>query len=81
MNAIRDEILSGNRNFAAVAAAARARIDSNAGFRTDAIDIVDALTLKPVAERTLRAAVLMAVYLGRVRLIDSVAFDLPPARD
>ncbi|MBQ8706930.1 MAG: pantoate--beta-alanine ligase [Succinivibrionaceae bacterium] len=80
MNAIREEILSGNRDFAAVVSAARARIDGNEGFRTDAIDIVDALTLKPVDEHTLRAAVLMAVYLGKVRLIDSVAFDLAPER-
>ncbi len=76
MMRIRDSIVSGRRDFDALIKESRAEIDSNEGFRTDSIDIVDAESLRPVTGLTARAAVLMAVYLGTTRLIDSVSFDL-----
>jgi pantoate--beta-alanine ligase len=76
MMQIRDQIISGRRDFRELTEEAGEAIDANDGFRTDSIDIVDADTLKPVSEQTSRIAVLMAVYLGTTRLIDSVSFDL-----
>ena len=76
MMQIRDQIIAGRRDFRVLTEEAGVAIDANDGFRTDSIDIVDADTLKPVSEQTTRIAVLMAVYLGTTRLIDSVSFDL-----
>jgi pantoate--beta-alanine ligase len=48
-----------------------------AGFRTDAIDIVDADSLLPLSEQSTQAVVLMAAWLGnRARLIDNLVVNL-----
>ena len=41
------------------------------GFRTDAIDIVDADTLMPLTATSTQAVILMAAFLGKARLIDN----------
>ena len=41
------------------------------GFRTDAIDIVDADTLESASAESQRLVILMAAYLGKARLIDN----------
>ena len=51
-------------------AQASQRLD-NAGFRTDAIDIVDADTLESASAESQRLVILMAAYLGKARLIDN----------
>ncbi|MNF96390.1 Pantothenate synthetase [compost metagenome] len=51
-------------------AQASQRLD-NAGFRTDAIDIVDADTLESASAASKRLVILMAAYLGKARLIDN----------
>ena len=51
-------------------AQASQRLD-NAGFRTDAIDIVDATTLESATDKSRHLVILMAAYLGKARLIDN----------
>jgi len=46
------------------------------GFRTDAIDIVDADTLLPLDSSSRRAVILLAAYLGKARLIDNQVVEL-----
>ena len=50
---------------------------NSAGFRTDAIDIVDADTLLPLNGQSTTAVILMAAWLGnRARLIDNSVVNL-----
>ena len=51
-------------------AQASQRLDK-AGFRTDAIDIVDAATLEAATDQSEQLVILMAAYLGKARLIDN----------
>ncbi len=47
------------------------------GFRTDAIDIVDADSLLPLSENSASAVILMAAWLGnKARLIDNLVVNL-----
>ena len=46
------------------------------GFNTDAIHIVDAVTLQPVTAKTQQAVVLMAAFLSTTRLIDNKVVTL-----
>lgn len=46
------------------------------GFTSDAIHIVDAATLKRVTSKTQQAVILMAVFLGSIRLIDNKVITL-----
>lgn len=60
----------------ALIAEASAKLDS-AGFRTDAIDIVDADSLLPLSADSSQAVILMAAWLGnRARLIDNLVVNL-----
>jgi len=50
---------------------------NDAGFRPDAIDIVDAETLLPLSENSEQAVILMAAWLGnKARLIDNLVVNL-----
>jgi len=49
---------------------------NQAGFNTDAIDIVDADSLSDITESTNSAVVLMAAFLGNARLIDNKVVQL-----
>ena len=70
MNWIAEQIEAGNRHLPSLVAQASQRLD-NAGFRTDAIDIVDADTLESSSAASKRLVILMAAYLGKARLIDN----------
>ena len=75
MNWIAAQIAGGNRELAALVATASARLDE-AGFRTDAIDIVDADTLEAASAASKRLVILMAAFLGKARLIDNCVVPL-----
>ncbi|MGY4027133.1 pantoate--beta-alanine ligase [Aeromonas rivuli] len=75
MHWIAEQIAQGNRDLAALIATASARLDA-AGFRTDAIDIVDADTLEPATDTSQQLVILMAAYLGKARLIDNCVVPL-----
>lgn len=49
---------------------------NDAGFKTDAIDIVDAQTLSVITDDTTEAVILMAAFLGKARLIDNKVIKL-----
>ena len=70
MNWIAEQIETGNSHLPSLVAQASQRLD-NAGFRTDAIDIVDADTLESATAESQRLVILMAAYLGKARLIDN----------
>ena len=75
MNWIAEQIEAGNSHLPSLVAQASQRLD-NAGFRTDAIDIVDADTLESASAESQRLVILMAAYLGKARLIDNRVFAL-----
>lgn len=70
MNWIAEQIEARNSHLPSLVAQASQRLD-NAGFRTDAIDIVDADTLESASAESQRLVILMAAYLGKARLIDN----------
>ncbi|MDM5092979.1 pantoate--beta-alanine ligase [Aeromonas rivipollensis] len=75
MNWIAEQIEAGNHHLPSLVAQASQRLD-NAGFRTDAIDIVDADTLESSTAASKRLVILMAAYLGKARLIDNSVVTL-----
>ena len=75
MNWIAEQIEAGNHHLPSLVAQASQRLD-NAGFRTDAIDIVDADTLESSSAASKRLVILMAAYLGKARLIDNSVVTL-----
>ncbi len=70
-----DKIKAGNYNFDELKQETWQSLDAQ-GFKTDAIDIVDAENLLPVSEKTKRVVILMAAYLGTPRLIDNTTVEL-----
>lgn len=76
MSWIGEELPSRQNAVPALVAEASAKLDS-AGFRTDAIDIVDADSLLPLSADSSQAVILMAAWLGnRARLIDNLVVNL-----
>ncbi len=47
----------------------------NYGFKTDDLTIVDAITLSPDIKNSSQVVILVAAYLGKVRLIDNLVVD------
>ncbi len=73
---IGEELPSRQNAVPALVAEASAKLDS-AGFRTDAIDIVDADSLLPLSADSSQAVILMAAWLGnKARLIDNLVVNL-----
>lgn len=68
-------IKEGNRDFEQLKASARRSLDST-GFKTDSIDIVDAVTLDTITEQTRTAVIMVSAYLGTPRLIDNITVEL-----
>ncbi|MCE0493356.1 pantoate--beta-alanine ligase [Vibrio salinus] len=52
-----------------------------ADLQTDQIHICDAVTLKPATEETKHIVILMAAFLGHVRLIDNLVIELSTDKD
>jgi pantoate--beta-alanine ligase len=78
MNWIAGQIEAGDHHLPSLVAQASQRLD-NAGFRTDAIDIVDAATLESATDESAQLVILMAAYLGKARLIDNQVVTLQQA--
>ncbi|WP_346351129.1 pantoate--beta-alanine ligase [Oceanimonas sp. AH20CE76] len=70
MNWLAQRLAAGERNLEQLAADGSARL-TDAGFRTDGIDMVDADTLLPLNEHSRAVVILMAAFLGKARLIDN----------
>ncbi len=69
-------VAQGERSPDRLAAAVRAEVEREVRLRVDRIDVVDADTLEPPGEHTLRIRLLGAAFLGRVRLIDNLGVEL-----
>ncbi len=67
----RDAAAGGARDVAALVAAARRRLEA-AGARVDYVEVVDPLTLTPVARAVPGSVMLLAAFLGKTRLIDNL---------
>jgi pantoate--beta-alanine ligase len=67
----RDAAAAGQRQVAALVAAARARLEA-AGARIDYVEIVHPLTLKAAAEAVPGSVMLLAAFVGTTRLIDNL---------
>ncbi len=76
--AIGTAINGGARDFAALAAAARQRLE-DAGWRVDYVEIRDAESLKTATRETGALVVLAAARLGQTRLIDNLEVTVPAA--
>jgi pantoate--beta-alanine ligase len=71
---VRDQLLRGSRDYAALERSAAAALDA-AGFKTDYFSVRDAHTLAPATPATKSFVVVVASRLGRARLIDNVQFE------
>jgi pantoate--beta-alanine ligase len=62
-------------NQAELSQSAKQALESK-GFKCDGIDIVDAENLSPLTPQSRSAVILMAAFLGEVRLIDNCVIEL-----
>ena len=77
MRQLGERIEQGEQDYEALIQQATEQLDEG-GFRTDAIDLVDAETLLPLGAQSQKAVILMAAFLGRARLIDNLVVNLHP---
>ncbi len=80
MHQLQDALAAGNRDIESLVAQASDELNQG-GFRTDAIDIVDADRLTPVDADSQQAVILMAAFLGKARLIDNCVVQLTESKD
>ncbi len=73
----RARILSGERHAAPVIETMRRRLAGEPEARVDYVAVTDAATLEPVWRLRGRVALLVAVRIGRTRLIDNLLVDVP----
>lgn len=76
MQALRDDIIKGQRDYAALESHYTARLNE-AGFRTDYVSVRHATTLQSAASEDKHVVILIAAYLGTTRLIDNLQVALP----
>lgn len=72
----RDQIRRGERRAAVIRSRVRRLIRAAQGARIDYLALVDAKTLKPVHRLRGRVVLLVAVWIGRTRLIDNLLVDV-----
>lgn len=77
MRQLGERIEQGEQDYEVLIQQATEQLDEG-GFRTDAIDLVDAETLLPLGAQSQKAVILMAAFLGRARLIDNLVVNLHP---
>ena len=75
MQTIADQVSVDEQANKALVTQATAQLNA-AGFKPDAIDIVDADTLSVITKDSTQAVVLMAAFLGKARLIDNKVIKL-----
>lgn len=77
INSLVKNLLDGQRDLDSMVQQANLALEQK-GFRPDALDIRDADTLQPLTERSQRAVILVAAWLGQARLIDNQVVNLDP---
>ncbi|WP_300002151.1 pantoate--beta-alanine ligase [uncultured Cedecea sp.] len=77
INSLAQSLLNGQRDLESMVQLANQELEQK-GFRPDALDIRDADTLQPLSEKSQRAVILAAAWLGNARLIDNQVVILAP---
>ena len=75
ISAMKKEIEGGRRDFAALIKEGTEKLNSF-GFKTDAIDIVNADTLEAPDTSAKKLVILAEAYLGKPRLIDNIEVNI-----
>ena len=75
MQALKDEIVKGRRDFTALIANTKRRL-SNVGFNPDYVELRNAETLLQVGHEDKDLVILAAAFCGKTRLIDNLRFTL-----
>lgn len=75
MNKLGQQLTEAPEKAASLIAIASSQLNEK-GFNTQSIDIVDAKSLEALSPSSSQAVILMAAYLGKVRLIDNLVVDL-----
>ena len=75
MQAVKAQIINGNRDYAALFEQLDRDLQT-AGFRLDYVELRDAPSLQPADVQSTQLVLLAAAYLGSTRLIDNLIFDL-----
>ncbi|SDK55550.1 pantoate--beta-alanine ligase [Microbulbifer yueqingensis] len=75
LNWVKDQIVSGRRDFAELEAEAARRI-REAGFKVDYFSICNSRNLEPAAHDDTEITILGAMYTSAARLIDNVSLEL-----
>lgn len=75
LNRVKDLVDAGQWDARVLAASGREEISSENGVRLDYFEIVDPVTLNPVADVGLGALVAVAAYVGSTRLIDNILVE------
>jgi pantoate--beta-alanine ligase len=74
---VQKDFNAGERNAARLIGAGRGTLSAEPGVRFDYLEIVDPQTLDPLAEVSQPALVAVAAFVGKTRLIDSLALPGP----
>jgi pantoate--beta-alanine ligase len=72
----RSELAAGVRDALQLQTSLRRKLDSERLARVDYAEIVDAQTFEPVVRVSKRCYVLLAVFIGKTRLIDNLYIEL-----
>ena len=75
LNWVKDQILSGDKDFFAIEAEAKQQIEQ-AGFRVDYLTVCNGRSLESAANDDKQITILGAMYAERARLIDNVSLSL-----
>jgi pantoate--beta-alanine ligase len=75
LDAVREEIASGQRDVPRLLAALRSVLDAEPGIALDYAEIVDAETLEPVVSLRGNCLILLAAKVGKTRLIDNALVE------
>ncbi|OLE16500.1 MAG: hypothetical protein AUG83_02810 [Acidobacteria bacterium 13_1_20CM_4_57_11] len=75
LEAARDELATGVRDALQLQSSVRRKLDSERLARVDYAEVVDAETLEPVVRVRKPCYVLLAVFVGKTRLIDNLYIE------
>ena len=75
LEAVKAEIVAGQRDAAGLIATSRRLLDLEPGIKTDYVEIVDAESLEPVTVLRNRGLILVAARVGKTRLIDNALIE------
>ena len=75
LNAAREELIAGERNVVRLQSKIRQLLDAEPRVNIDYVEVVDADSFEPVARVARASYILLAVYLGKTRLIDNMLVE------